>query len=306
MPEQARPEACFKRRIVTIQTEVILLDVRGYSTRSDAEQLLVVETLTDRLRQLVALLVGLGGIHVHELAKDPLIIGYVPTGDGAYLILNPLYAGYGILLATAIRNDLVLINKKCGGALYEGIRVASHLGPCISYLDITARVNFAGRGLNDCSRILQAHCAPDFPEGFTDHDYVVASSDAIACFDDLYYSKIGPRQRGILKQTRSRPFQVVDKHGREHTVQLIEMHRNVALQPFKPVVDLSEEKRILMREIAANRLPELPTEDPSAMGPVIESPDAAAGPPTTSPQRQAPKERTGNVEEKSLDGQEER
>lgn len=244
------------RKTITIATEIILLDIRGYSKKSGAEQLTVVETLTDRLRQMVAVLVATGGIHVPELVTDPLIVGYIPTGDGAYLILNPLYAGYGILLAGALRNDLVLVNKKLGGALYEGARVAVHLGPCWAYIDITGRVNFAGEGMNDCSRILQARSAPGFPLEFTDEDFVVVSSEALDCFDELYYSKTNEGQRQLLKHRRTEPFAVEDKHGGKHSVQLVEIHRNIGVQPFRPVVDLSEEKRELMREIAAGGLPE--------------------------------------------------
>jgi len=253
-------------KILTITTEIILLDVRGYSKKSNVEQLEIVKTLTDRLRQMVALLTATGSMHVPELAEDALIVGYVPTGDGAYVILNPLYGGYGILLGLALRNDLVRINKTLGGALYEGIRVAVHLGQCLTYMDITNRVNFAGQGMNDCARILQARCSPNFPMGFTDEDFVVVSSEALACLDDLYYSKTNHKQRQLMKHRRSEPFVVKDKHGCEHPVQLIEMHRNIALQPFKPVVALTAQKKNLMREIAANRLPEPSLLDSSGIG----------------------------------------
>jgi hypothetical protein len=124
-------------------------------------------------------------------------------------------------------------------------------------MDITNRVNFAGEGMNDCARIIQARCSPDFPVKFTDEDFVVASSDSLACFDDLYYSEANDQQRQLMKHRRSDPFSVRDKHGCDHPVHLVEMHRNTALQPFKPVVDLPEEKRCLMREIAAGSLPEI-------------------------------------------------
>jgi len=250
------------RNIVKVETEVLLLDIRGYSRKPDEKQLLIVETLTDRLRRMTGLLGSLGSIHVKDLREDDLVIGYIPTGDGAYVILNPLYGGYGILLATAIRNDLVLFNKKLEGALYEGIRVAVHLGPCIPFLDITGRVNFVGRALNDCARISNAdEMDPSFPRGFTDGDYVVASADAIACFDEAFYSKTTPEYRNILAVRRSSTFTIRDKHENEHSVQLIEMNRHVAIQPFNPAVSLSEGERQFMREIAGNRLPSPPRLD---------------------------------------------
>jgi len=264
MTDQAQQQTSSVRGIVTIVTETILLDIRGYSRRPNPEQLEIVVALTDRLRQMIALLTNLGRINVRELAVDPLIIGYVPTGDGAYVVLNPLYGGYGILLGAALRNDLVLINRKLGGRLYDGVRVAVHCGPCLAYVDITGRVNFAGEGMNDCARILQAGDAPGFPPAFTDEDFVVASSAALACFDGLYYARTNTAQRQLLQHRRSGPFTVSDKHGRRHEVHLIEMRRNMALQPFKPVVKLSEDKRELMREIAANRLPALHAADSHA------------------------------------------
>jgi hypothetical protein len=306
MTDQAQQQTSSVRKIVTIVTEILLLDIRGYSAKANAEQLTIMVTLTDRIRQMVALLRALGSISVAELRTEPLLVGYVPTGDGAYLVLNPLYGGYGVLLAMALRNDLILINAKLGGILYDGVRVAAHLGPCLAYIDITDRVNFAGEGMNDCARILQARDAPGFPAAFTDEDFVVASSEAVACFDELYYARANTAQRRLMQCRRSEPFAVEDKHGCKHPVQLVEMHRNIALQPFKPVVSLSGEKRILMRQIAANRLPELPMGDLSAKDPIAESPDTAASPQTTSPQRRSQKGQTGNAEEKSLGGQEER
>ena len=240
------------------EPEILLLDFRDYSRMSDEEQFRVVETLTDRLRNTIAVLTATGRASVPELAENPLIIASIPTGDGAYLILNPLFRGYGILMAGAIVNDLRLINQCCGGSLHRGIRAALHLGGCIPYVDVTRRVNFAGSGLNDCARILHADSGDEFPDNFRESNHVIASSRAADCFRELYLSRASEDHRGLLGIQFSDTFPVTDKHGLSHDVCVVAMRERFGLAPFKPVVNMSEENRWLMREIAKNHLPPRP------------------------------------------------
>ncbi len=212
--------------------------------------------MTAKLRELINLLGGVGSISNDKLRNNPLVIGYVATGDGAYVIMNPLFGGYGILLAHAIRTHLLLVNKKNNGAIYDGVRAAVHLGPCIAYRDVTDKVNFAGDGLNDCARISGVHKSSGYPTQFTDDDYLVASHEAIACFEDRYITKIPQVYRDFHQYTKSNDVDVVDKHQKIHKVNLIEMNRFMVTQPFVPAVTLEEEKLALMRSLAKGIVPD--------------------------------------------------
>jgi len=238
-----------------LATDIVLYDVIGYSLKSSEDQLRISCFITETIREVMGLLRGIGGIWVKELDSDPPILGYVPTGDGAYMILNPLYTGYGILLALSLRNHFQLINKRAGGKIYSGVRFSVTLGEIYPYMDIMGHINYAGDGMNICARIGSAHNSTAFPASFTDENYVVSDESANNWFQTKIISKMPADYKKLLKLATSDMFSVYDKHGSEHRCFLHEMNRFVALQPISPSTTLDPEHRQQLRDLVLGKLP---------------------------------------------------
>lgn len=130
-----------------IFTDILLLDVVGFSKLPDSAQFLCIQTLQSLTKQHLAIL-------GERLPRDAdLVIGFIPTGDGFYFILHPGVAGYGPLLALTLRNAFHVSKESIQG-LHEGVRVAVHFGMAIPFYDICRHLNFVGSGLNDTARLL--------------------------------------------------------------------------------------------------------------------------------------------------------
>lgn len=244
-----------KSNQMEIITDIVLYDVIGYSQKSSEDQLRIACLMTNTIKEVVGLLRGLGGMWVKELDSDPLVLGYIPTGDGAYIILNPIFAGYGIFLALSLRNHLVMVNKRAGGGIYSGVRFAVVLGEIYPYMDIMGRINYAGDGMNHCGRIGSAHKSENFPASFTDENYVVSEENANNWFQEKVIGTIRNDYKDIFKVKSSSMFVVEDKHGRKHKCFLHEMNRFLALEPIKPTVTLDDTLRQQLRDLAFGKLP---------------------------------------------------
>ena len=76
-----------------ITTDIILIDIVGYSLLSDEEQLLAVDVVNTYLSKQILFMAEL-----MNLRKEEVVIGFIPTGDGMYILLNHQVCGYGIML----------------------------------------------------------------------------------------------------------------------------------------------------------------------------------------------------------------
>jgi hypothetical protein len=201
----------------------LLLDIVGFSKLPDHFQYFCIQTIQDLTKDQLAS----SGSLLPTGVK--LCIGFIPTGDGFYLILHPAVAGYGPLLALALRNALFHWSKTPITPLGEGIRIAAHSGRVIPFLDINSRMNFVGDGLNDAARLLSLDedTMNKVKEFSGDENFVVASAEAITRFNQAY-----GQQEECLKSfdfRQSDPVTVLDKHKKEHMVHSIELRRDSAI-----------------------------------------------------------------------------
>jgi hypothetical protein len=91
-------------------------------------------------------------INSNMMLKD-FILGFIPTGDGFYCVLNPKLKGYGTILGLSFNHFSEQISKKY--LYFQGIRIAVHTGGVNEFIDILGNKNYIGDGLNDCSRYLE-------------------------------------------------------------------------------------------------------------------------------------------------------
>ena len=165
----------------------LFTDLVGYSRGTAAEQYAAKATLSAILRSNLAALRD-----VDYRIKD--------TGDGALIafVSNPEHALY---MALAIAQDF---GRAAGDAGFpsNSLRTGIHLGSVKESIDLEARPNFIGDGINAAKRIMD----------FAAPGQITASRaffDAVACLDSAY---------AVLFRHVGAPD---DKHGRAHELYAI-------------------------------------------------------------------------------------
>lgn len=229
-----------------VTTDIILADIVGFSELSDHDQQTVAQTFTGELQRTADVLAWGGHRETTEL-----ILAFVPTGDGFYVLLQPLLLGYGLFFAASLRSALLVANERAGG-VSTGVRLAVHCGDVHPFHDITGRLNFVGEAMNRCARLLAASPA-DSPDADVpdDDSYIIASPDAIASYEMAYPKSDSLDEFLALVRFRmSAEFIVVDKHGKTHRGRFVELSRHIALNP-PPPADLARR----LTELAA-RIPQ--------------------------------------------------
>lgn len=211
-----------------ITTDIVLIDVVGYSLLTNEEQLYTVNAISAGLSAWIPFMAELS-----DLRKEEVLLGFIPTGDGMYVLLDPRSCGYGILLGLSIRNYLLWTSTEFSNGLYEGVRVGINMGKMLSFNDVNGNPNYVGDGLNDCARLLSirneeaiAFCG--------DTNYVVASENALYWFRKLYNGDEAERFLSTMKFRMSEQIQIVDKHKKAHSAYLIDATRHAGIQPPNP------------------------------------------------------------------------
>ena len=131
-----------------IVTDIVLIDIINFSKLDSPQQLEIISFLTRSYRKVIEKILSHS-----EILLETFIMGFIPTGDGFYCILNPKYKGYGVLLGLSFNHFSEQISKKF--PYFHGIRIAVHTGGVNQFRDILGHKNFIGDGLNDCSRYLE-------------------------------------------------------------------------------------------------------------------------------------------------------
>lgn len=131
-----------------IITDIVLVDIINFSTLLPSKQLQIITYLTQTYKKTIYKMLSNSNIPLGSF-----IVGFVPTGDGFYCILNPKLKGYGILLGLSFNHLSEQISKKY--PYFEGLRIAVHHGGVNRFTDILDHKNFIGDGLNDCARYLE-------------------------------------------------------------------------------------------------------------------------------------------------------
>src|SRR5256714_4329453 len=171
----------------TLVASFLFTDLVGFSIGSAAEQYAAKATLSAILRRNLAAL-----REVDYRIKD--------TGDGALIafVSNPEHALY---MALAIAQDFGRAAADAGFPS-NSLRTGLHLGSVKESIDLEARPNFVGDGINAAKRIMD----------FAAPGQITASRaffDAVACLDSAYAALF--RHVGAAD----------DKHGRSHELYVI-------------------------------------------------------------------------------------
>ena len=208
-----------------ITTDIVLVDIAGFSLLSDAKQLDVAEIINSYLTNQVHFLAEL-----NNLRKDEVISGFVPTGDGIYIVLNPQVCGYGVFLALSVRNYLLWVSTVEFDGLYSGVRAAANMGTILTFTDANNCRNYIGSGMNNCQRLLSVP-KEDAISFCGDTNYVVASETAMYWFHKLYSSSDCARFLLTSKFKESAQLRITDKHNQEHHAYLVDIFRLAGFQP---------------------------------------------------------------------------
>ncbi len=208
-----------------ITTDIVLLDLIGYSLLSNDQQLASMDVLQVDLTKEVHF-----ASELSNLRKSEVVLGYASTGDGIYIVVNPQICGYGVLLGLSIRNFLLWLSKHQSNAFYEGVRVAVHMGKALTFTDVNDVTNYVGDGMNDCSRLLSVRDEDAVNFG-GDKNYVIASESAHYWFRKLFDTDERKQFLSTMQFRRSPRLRITDKHSKVHHAYLVEATRNAFIPP---------------------------------------------------------------------------
>jgi len=211
---------------VTYVTDIVLVDINGYGVLSTELQLTSVLYITSQLNEGFSFL--LSQVNRQE---NEIVLGFIPTGDGFYVILRPPLAGYGVLLAITLR--AILLMKRSGQKLpFSGVRLAVHNGELAPFTDIVGKTNFVGEGLNSCARLLSARIedSPD-PSIPTDENSIVVSDSAYHRFQALCGDDTEMKDfLSSMQYKETDWFEIMDKHGNVRRVRFVEASHSAAIE----------------------------------------------------------------------------
>jgi len=222
------------KNISFLSTEIVLVDIIGFSKLTSEEQANTAVLINGDLEFHLQIVSG-----QTTWTIDEMIMGFVSTGDGFYVVLQPHLIGYGIILAMSLRTSLLNASER-NKNLFAGVRVACHYGELNIFQDFSGKTNYVGPVMNECARIVNIK-DEELPENFClDKNIVAASVRSLKEFCKLYSWEYF-KERGV---TRSQKVIVTDKHNEQHEAVLIESPRRLAFNPPKPIDYLSRlEKR---------------------------------------------------------------
>lgn len=129
-------------------TDIVLVDIIRFSSLSASEQLELIEFITKSYKKMLEKLLSNS-----DMSLSQMVLGFIPTGDGFYCILNPRMKGFGVILALSFNYLSDLISEKF--SYFKGMRIAAHTGRVYEFCDILGHTNYIGDGLNHCSRYLE-------------------------------------------------------------------------------------------------------------------------------------------------------
>lgn len=187
---------------------IILIDVKGFSTKDTFEQINIVNYLYAIISYVLA-------VTNYRSKGRPTI---VTTGDGCYIIYPSAESVVIPLMAINYRNAYSIAPGQSSNVLRslydEDIRICCHIGPAIQLRDITGNVNFIGEGMNDCARLGNVRTA-DYPDFDEKSDIIVS----VKAYDDLMKFRkencpYAPWPYNFKADGKIQYYN--DKHGKKH------------------------------------------------------------------------------------------
>jgi hypothetical protein len=196
---------------------IVLLDINSFSELTDEQQVMMLKTVNE---------VSAKCLKEGRYESEKLFMGFVPTGDGFFLIgdyINSIVWGQMyIVFALTLRNTLLksLAEFKLPSI---GIKIAIHFGRTLKFDDIAGNSNFVGAGLNECSRLLSPVNVEEVSElrkAFYTHDnYVIISrlaSEKLVKMPDMIRV--------------SSEFKILAKHNRTFICRFLDMPLHLEYQ----------------------------------------------------------------------------
>lgn len=218
------------KSVKSVDTGIVLLDVEKFSLMSSKDQAKAAVVINGELESFVNLTAALSGFSI-----DELVAGFVPTGDGFFVILQHSISAYAIPLAVSLRSKILIASKHAGNLL-SGIRLSTHYGELTEFFDITGKNNYVGPVMNECARLQYAK-PEQAPDGFlTDSNYIICSPSSKAQFNIAYdYENPDSYFRNAAIELKfSDWINVKDKHKIVHSGAFIECSRNIGFNPPRP------------------------------------------------------------------------
>ncbi|WP_345992096.1 hypothetical protein [Sulfurimonas sp. HSL-1716] len=198
-------------------TDIVLIDIIGFSHNTSKEQLEIITYLTKSYSKMIRTL-----LNNSQMSFSKMIEGIVPTGDGFYCILNPRLKGYGVILGLNFiyfSEMIIKRNKK-----FTGVKVAVHAGEVYPFTDILGHTNFIGDGLNDCSRYLQIKNVS--PSALIASKAAFDSFEKFLSFHPDFEELMIERE---LKRSSLQEFE--DKHGKIRATYLVWLRHSGIINP---------------------------------------------------------------------------
>lgn len=196
-------------------TDMVLVDIVGFSLLSDLDQYQSVLAISEGVRESLALVDRVPG-------TAAIYEELIPTGDGFFILLRREQVGLGPLVALSLRNYL-LYRQRQMATPFAGVRVSAHHGTVMPFTDAAGKANFVGSGLNDCARL------QSLPVLVARHGRRFAGDD-----NGVFISTVCWRRsqnsfdyRKLVKQgfRVSPEFDFQDKHGKPHQGVFVEINR---------------------------------------------------------------------------------
>ena len=202
-----------------ITADIVLIDIINFSKLDSRQQLEIISFLTRSYRKVIEKMLSHS-----DIVLETFIMGFIPTGDGFYCILNPKYKGYGVILGLSFNHFSDQIAKMF--PYFHGIRIAVHTGGVNQFRDILGHKNFIGDGLNDCARYLEI-------KDFTISTVMVSDT----AYENLKKFLSNRKDYEDLLHKRefkhSKPYIFKDKHGITKQGYLVWMRKSGIITPPK-------------------------------------------------------------------------
>jgi hypothetical protein len=156
-----------------ILTDVILLDIVGFSLLSNTQQFALITAFSELFRKTLSIMSG-------GKPLSNFILGTISTGDGFYTILDPSQKGFGAIYALSLKN---VAKKLSSFDYFKGVKVAAHTGQLIPFVGMDGSKNFIGNGMNQCARYLEFKVGEQF-EGY-ENGYAIMSVESHANLETM-------------------------------------------------------------------------------------------------------------------------
>jgi len=206
-----------RRKRSGIVTDIVLIDIINFSRLASEKQLEIITFVTRSYKKMINKM-----LLDSNMSLERLVLGFVPTGDGFYCILNPKLKGFGSILGLSFNHFSDHIAQKY--PYFEGIRIAVHNGLVNEFTDILGHKNFIGSGLNDCSRFLEL-------KNFTISTVMVSDTAYESLKSFLGRHKDFDRLLAQREFKHSNYYHFHDKHGQEKQGRLIWLRKSGIINP---------------------------------------------------------------------------